>query len=69
MIDKNSQTWETVSKELDGELLKTQQRIMARGMSVDDTQYWRGYHAALLKIKALPDPVAAVNVPATTYAN
>jgi len=67
MIDKSSQTWEAVTKEINAELNKTQQRIMARGMTEDDTQYWRGYHAALLKIKALPNPGILPDVTATTY--
>jgi hypothetical protein len=67
MIDKNSQTWETVSTELDKEAERVQKLILARGLSHDESNYCRGYHAALLKIKALENPVVTEKVTPTQY--
>ena len=67
MIDKNSETWETVSTELDKEAERVQKLILARGLSHDDSNYQRGYHAALLKIKALASPVTPQKIATIDY--
>jgi len=67
MIDKASQTWEAVSAELDKEAERVQKLILARGQSHDESNYHRGYHAALLKIKALANPVIEPKVITTQY--
>ena len=63
MIDKTSQTWETISAETTKELERVQRLVLMRGVSHDESNYYRGYYAALLKIQALatpPEPEAAI---------
>lgn len=57
MIDKQSETWQTVAAELGKEAERVQTLILTRGLSHDESNYCRGYHAALMKIRALQNPV------------
>ena len=64
MINKDSETWATINDELIKETNRAQKALLQRGMSHDDSNFYRGYHAALARIQALENPVlkAAINL-------
>jgi hypothetical protein len=67
MIDKFSQTWQVVNENLTTEIERAQKQVLTRGLSHDETNFYRGYHAALLKIKALENPVVNEKLTPNSY--
>lgn len=67
MIDKQSETWEELVKIIDAEMADTQKRLLSKSSDMNDTQFNRGYYAALAKIKAWPDKPQVTPIESDNY--
>lgn len=55
MLDKQSETWEAVVKFIDTELAAVSRKLASKTSDYSDTMFNRGYLAALVSLKELPD--------------
>lgn len=52
---RDSRAWEEVARRLAHEVQTARERIETHGMPIEETEYWRGYLAALNVSMKMPD--------------
>ena len=60
-IDIHSKTWQTIKAHIDKKQEATLKSIIQEGCTSEQTQYLRGYYAALQEIKDMTTPPKAIN--------
>lgn len=54
-INLDSDIWKIIAAHLEKESDKAAKKTLQKDLSLDETQYWRGYYKALQDIKNLPE--------------
>lgn len=55
-IDIHSKTWQTVNAYIEKKKENTMKAVLQNGCTADQTQYMRGYYAALQELKDMAEP-------------
>lgn len=67
MIDKTSDTWEEIEQYIDTEIAAASRKLESVQTKESMTMYYRGVHAALIAIKALPEKIPEIVLQPSDY--